>query len=90
MLHFYQIHVLPILIQNNMCIHKCQNYYGSLHMPIGWNGLNMPTKGCSMYMPIVIINFKVRGAKWDSVQYMMMVILTHIPIKCGVVDPNVY
>ena len=31
--------------------------YGSMQMPIGWNGLSMPTEGCSVFMPIVIINF---------------------------------
>ena len=50
----------------------------------------MPTKECSVCMPIVIINFKVRGFKLDSVPYMVKVILTYIPIKCRVVDPNVY
>ena len=39
----------------------------SMHMPINWNGLSMPTEGCSVHMPIVIINFKVRGVKQDSV-----------------------
>ena len=48
------------------------------------------TEGCSVHMPIVITNFKVRGVKQDFVPYMMKVILTHIPIGCGVVDPNVY
>ena len=47
-------------------------------------------EGCSVCMPIFITNFKVRGVKQDSVPYMMKVILTHIPIECGVVDPNVY
>ena len=37
--------------------------YGSIQMPIDWNGLSMPTKGCSVHMPIVIINIKVRGVK---------------------------
>ena len=64
--------------------------YCSMCMPIGWNGLSMPTEGCSVCMPIVIINFKVRGVEQDSVPYMMKVILTHIPIECGVVDPKVY
>ena len=59
-------------------------------MPIGWNGLGMPSEGCSVHMPIVIINFKVKGVKQDYIPYMMKVILTHIPIECGVVDPNVY
>ena len=64
--------------------------YSSMYMPIGWNGLIMSTEGCSVHMPIVIINFKVSSVKQDSVPYMMKVILTHIPIKGGVVDPNVY
>ena len=38
--------------------------YDSMHMSIGWNGLSMPTEGCSECMPILIINFKV-----SSVQY---------------------
>ena len=64
--------------------------YCSMHMPIGWNGLSMPTEGCSVHMPIVITNFKVRSVKQESVPYIMKVILTHIPIECRVVDPNVY
>ena len=50
----------------------------------------MPTEGSSVCIPIVIINFKVRGVEQDSVPYMM-VILTHILIiEYGAVDPNVY
>ena len=64
--------------------------YCSMHMPISWNGLSMPTEGSSVHMLIVIIKCKVRGVKQDSVPYMMKVILTHIPIECGVLDPNVY
>ena len=64
--------------------------YCSMYMPTGWNGLSMPTEGCSVCMPIVITNFKVRGVRQDSVPYMMKIILTHIPIECGVVDPNIY
>ena len=37
--------------------------YGSMQMPIGWNGLRMPTEECSVCMAIVIINFKVRAVK---------------------------
>ena len=37
--------------------------YCSVHMPIGWNGLSMPTEGCSVHIPIVITKFKVRGVK---------------------------
>ena len=50
----------------------------------------MPTGGCSVCMPILIINFKLRGVEQNSVPYVMKVILTHIPIECGVVDPYVY
>ena len=64
--------------------------YSSMNMPIGWNALSMPTEGCSVPMPIVITNFKVRGFRQDSVSYMIKIVLTHIPIECGVVDPNVY
>ena len=55
--------------------------YCSMDMPIVWNELNMPTEGCSVHMPIVITNFKVRGVKQNSVPYMMKIILTHIPIS---------
>ena len=54
-----------------------------------WNGLSMPTEVCSVHMPIVITNFKARGTKQDSVPHMINIILTYIPIECGVVDPNV-
>ena len=37
--------------------------YCSMHMAIGWNGLSMPTEGCSVWMPIVITNFKARGVE---------------------------
>ena len=37
--------------------------YGSMCMPIGWNGLNMPTEECSVCRLIAIINFKVRCVK---------------------------
>ena len=63
--------------------------YGSMGMAIGWNGLSMPTKECSVCMPIVI-NLKVSGVGQDSVPYMMEIILTHITVKCGVVDLDEY
>ena len=62
----------------------------SLHMPIGWEGLNMPADGCSVHMPIIITNSKLRGAEQDSVPYMMKVVLTNIPVEGGVVDPDIY
>ena len=43
----------------------------------------MPTEGCSVHMPIVITNFKVRGVKQDSVLYVIKIILTHILIVGG-------
>ena len=58
-------------------------------MPIGWNGLRMPTKGCSVHMPIVIINFKIKGVKEDPVPYIVKVLLTYIA-TWRIVDPNVY
>ena len=64
-------------------------FYCSMHMPMGWEGLSMPTDGCSVCIPIIIINSKLRGAKQHSVQYMVKVILTHIAFECGVVDPYV-
>ena len=64
--------------------------YCSMHLPIGWEGLSIPTNGCSVHMPIAIINSKLRGAEQDPVPYMMKVILTHIPAECGVVDPYVH
>ena len=39
----------------------------------------MPTDGCSVHMPIIIVNSKLRGAKQDSVSYEVKVILNHIP-----------
>ena len=64
--------------------------YSSVCMPISWNGLSMPTEGCSVHMPIIITNFKVRGDEQDPAPYMMKVILTHIPIECGEIDFDVY
>ena len=59
-------------------------------MSIVWNGLRMPTEGCSVCMSIIITNFKVMGVEQDSVPYIMKLILAHIPIECGVVNPNIY
>ena len=43
-------------------------FYCFMHMPIGWVGLSMPTDGCSVCMPIIIVNSKLRGAKQVSVR----------------------
>ena len=52
-------------------------FYCSMCMPIGWEGLGMPTDGGSVHMTLTIINSKLRGVEQDSVPYMM-VILNHI------------
>ena len=50
-------------------------------MPIGWDELSMPAKGCSVCVPIAIINFllllifKVRGVNQDSVPYVVKAVL---------------
>ena len=54
----------------------------SMHLSIGLEGLSMPTDGCSVCMPIIIVNSKLKGAKQDSVLYMMKIMLTHIPVEC--------
>ena len=64
-------------------------FYCSMHMPIGWDGLSMPVDGCSVHIPIMFVNSKFWGAKTDSVPYIVNVILTHIPVQCGDVDPYV-
>ena len=46
---------------------------GSEHVP----------NGCFVYMAI---NSKFWGAKKDSVPNMVMIILTNIPVECGIVD----
>ena len=38
-------------------------FYCSMHIPIGFEGLNMPTDGCSVYIPIITVNSKLRGFK---------------------------
>ena len=62
--------------------------YCSMHMPIGGK-VSMPTGGCSVCMLTFIVNSKLRDAEQDFVPYMAKVILTHIPVECGVVDPYV-
>ena len=43
----------------------------------------MSTDECSLHMPIIFINSKLRGAEQDSAPYMMKVILAHIPVDRG-------
>ena len=49
-------------------------HYCFMYMPIGWNGLNMPTEGCSVHMPIVMTKFKVRGVKQAYVKGFMITV----------------
>ena len=42
-----------------------------MDMTIGWEGLSMPTDGCSVHMSIMFVNCKLWGAKQDSVPYMV-------------------
>ena len=85
---------LILVLRCSVCMLRCLIMpsipHCSMCMHIGWNGLSMPTEGCSMHMPIIITNFKLRGVEQDSVPYMMKVILTHISAECRVVDPYVY
>ena len=48
----------------------------------------MPTIMC-VPTPIGRVYFKARGGKKDSVPYMVKVELTNIPVKCGIVYPDV-
>ena len=59
LLHYFLVllcsmHMLRSLSMPNMP-------YCSVCMVIDWNELSMPTEGCSVHMPIVITNFKVRS-----------------------------
>ena len=63
--------------------------YCSMHMPIGWNGLTMPTEGCFVACPLSLLTLR-SGVLNRTLSYMMKVILNHVPIDCGVADPNVY
>ena len=38
-------------------------FYCSMHMPIGWESLSMPTGQCSVHMPIMFVNSKFWSAK---------------------------
>ena len=57
-----------------------------LQMPIGWNGLSMPTIMC-VCIPTGRVYFKARGVDKDCVPYMVNVELTNIPVKWGNIYP---
>ena len=62
---------------------------GSKQMPIGWNEVSMPINVCSVCMPIGSVNLRSGVLSRDSVPFMMEIVLTCIPIKSGIVYPNV-
>ena len=57
------------------CLSMPSMPYCSMHMPVDWNGLCMPSEVCSTCIPILITNFMVRHVEQTSVSYMMKVIL---------------
>ena len=83
-----------LVLRCSVCMIRCQSMpsmlYCSKDMPVGCNGLSMPTEGHSLCMPTIIINVEVRGVEQDSAPYMMKIVPTHIPIECGVVSLDVY
>ena len=62
--------------------------YIYLQMPIGWNWLVMPI---IVYVHIHLWRgyFKARGVKKDSILGMIKIELTNIPVKSGIVYPDV-
>ena len=62
--------------------------YVYLQMPIDWNGLGMPPIMC-VGIPTGRVYFKARDVKKDFVPYMVKVELTSLPVKCGIVYPDV-
>ena len=42
-----------------------------------------------VHMPIGRVNFKVGVLSRDSVPYMIKIVLTNVPFKCGIVASNV-
>ena len=62
--------------------------YVYLQMPIDWNWLVMPI---IVYVQLHVgrAYFKARGVKKDSVPPMIEIELTNIPVKSGIVYPDV-
>ena len=52
-----------------ICLSMPSMPFCSMGMPIGWNGLSMPTEGSFVHMPIVITNIKLRGVEQNSPIY---------------------
>ena len=62
----------------SMSHRTCENMHGG----VGLCGLSMPKGWCTLCMPIY---FKPWVIKKHSVQYMVYIELTYVPIKCGIV-----
>ena len=76
-------------IQNMLWIQSMPRMpYDYVQVPIGWNGMNMPTIMC-VPMYIGRVYFKARGVKKDSVPDMIKVELTYVPIKGQLVFSHV-
>ena len=59
-----------------------------LWMPIGWSWLVMPII-VYVHIHLGIGYFKARGVKKDSIPDIIKVELTNIPVKSGIVYPDV-
>ena len=62
--------------------------YVYLQMPIGWNWLLMPII-VYVHIHLGMGYFKARGFKKDSIPDMIKIELTNIPVKSGIVYPDV-
>ena len=62
--------------------------YAYLWMPIGWSWLVMPII-VYVYIHLGIGYFNARGVKKDSIPDMIKIELTNIPVKSGIVYPDV-
>ena len=62
--------------------------YAYLWMPIGWHWLVMAIN-VYVHIHLGIGYFKARGVKKDSIPDMIKIDLTNIPVKSGIVYPEV-
>ena len=62
--------------------------YVYLQMPIGWNWLVMPIIAC-VCIHLGRAYFKASSVKKDPVPDMIKIKLTKIPVKSGIVHPDV-
>ena len=62
--------------------------YAYLQMPIGWSWL-VTSIIVYVHIHLGIGYFKARGVKKDSIPDMIKIELTNIPVKSGIVYPDV-